>query len=204
MQWLGSDIIVENCVFDNTTNSIQNIQGITFHNCEMINARVGIQLSAGVICTLDNCTTSDCFLAGVFLVGVGPHCNILNSTISGDQAALAAYDEATLFSSNTEFFGGSDSVLFLFNSGPIEIHNSHIIPSGPLAVNCSQPEGLGLVVHDLTGNYWGTTDPDLVATWIWDQNDDPANFSIVNYLPMANGPVPTEEKSFGSIKAMFR
>jgi hypothetical protein len=88
--------------------------------------------------------------------------------------------------------------------GIVEVHNSHIFKNGTYSINCSQPEEFGLNIHDMTGNYWGTTSPDTVADWIWDQNDDPANFSIVNYLPMANGPVSTEDKSFGSIKAMFR
>ena len=110
----------------------------------------------------------------------------------------------TLSVSNSILTGGSHSTMYLVNSGPVEVHNSHLFKTGANTTNCSQHEDYGLVVHDLTGNYWGTTNPDTVADWIWDQNDDPSNFSIVNYLPMADGPVPTEEKSFGSIKAMFR
>ena len=106
--------------------------------------------------------------------------------------------------SNSILTGGSLGVIRSFNPGAITVHNSHIIKSGQLAINCWNHEELGLVTHRLTDNYWGTTDPDTIANWIWDQNDDPANFSIVHYLPIADGPVPAEEKSFGSIKAMFR
>ena len=59
-------------------------------------------------------------------------------------------------------------------------------------------------VQDFTNNYWGTTDPDSIAALIWDSNDDPEIHSTVLFEPFAGGPVSTEEKSFGSIKAMFR
>ncbi|MCK9997147.1 MAG: right-handed parallel beta-helix repeat-containing protein [Candidatus Krumholzibacteria bacterium] len=200
----GSNIIIENCIFDNSEISIKNTKGTSILNCEMKNVRIGVKISAGARCILNNCNVYNCSIIGVALANVGPHCDIFNCNISGDEAALAAYAEATLFASNTIFNGGSFATLYFQNSGPAVIQNSHILRSGPYSVKCTHPEAYGLNTHDMTGNYWGTTDPDLVASWIWDQNDDPANFSIVNFLPMANGPVPTEKKSFGSVKALFR
>ena len=200
----GSDIIIENCLFENSEINIKNTQNASLLNCEMKNVPIGVKIFSGARCTMDNCHVYNCSIIGVALTSAGPHCEIINCNISGGEAALGAYSGATLFSTGSVFEGGSVATLFFQNSGPAEIRNSHILRSSSYSVQCSQPEEYGLIVHDMTGNYWGTTNPDSVAEWIWDQNDDPANFSIVNYLPMADGPIPTEEKSFGSIKAMFR
>lgn len=201
---LGSNVIVENCIFDGCDISIKHFQGISFLNCEMFNTQVGIQFSGGALGVLDNCKIYNCSIIGVALSPVEPHCQIENCEISGDIIAVKVEAGGTLSVSNSILTGGSNSTMYLQNSGLVEVHNSHIFKTGTYSIYCSQPKEYGLNIHDMTGNFWGTTDPELVASWIWDQNDDPANFSIVNYLPMADGPVPTEEKSFGSIKAMFR
>ncbi len=112
--------------------------------------------------------------------------------------------EATLVAVGSVFQGGSDSVFFFRNSGQAVVHDSHLFRNGTYTINCSQPAELGLVVHDFTQNYWGTTDPETIASWINDQNDDPNNFSIVQYLPTADGPVAVENKSWGNVKALFR
>jgi hypothetical protein len=201
---LGSNVLVENCTFDNSEINIMHTQGISLINCEIMNTQIGVKISAGAHCTMINCNVFDCPIIGVALISVGPHCEIYDCNISGGEAAIAAYAEATFFASNTALEGGSVATIYLSDSGAVEIKNSHILRSGPFSVKCNQPEAFGLNIHKMTGNFWGTTDPDLVASWILDQNDDPTNFSIVNYLPMANGPVPTENSSWGSVKAMFR
>lgn len=200
----GLDVEVENCIFDGCEISIKTIQNIAFIDCEMKNSRAGIQLSAGARVVIDNCQIHDCSITGILLSGVGPHCDLINSVVSGDQAAVASYAEATLTATGTIFEGGSDSVFYIQNAGSAEVHDCHLFRNGTYTINCNQPEGLGLVVHDFTGNYWGSIDPAVVASWIKDQNDDPTNFSIVNFLPLADGPVPVESKSWGDVKAFYR
>jgi hypothetical protein len=65
-------------------------------------------------------------------------------------------------------------------------------------------ENLGLHTYDFSGNYWGTTNTTEIDAWIQDRSDDPANFAIIDYLPLADGSVATEKKSWGAIKSMFR
>ena len=54
-----------------------------------------------------------------------------------------------------------------------------------------------------SGNWWGTTDPEEVESWIlfWDWG--PLNV-VVDYLPMADGPMATEPVSWSEMKALFR
>lgn len=170
----------------------------------MKNGKVGIEFSAGASGILNDCKISNTSVVGVALNSVAARCHINNCEISGDVMAVDVQRDGVAIISNSILTGGSQGVIRLFNPGPTVVHNTHILKNGPLAINSWNHELLGLVTHDMTGNYWGTTNPDLVAGWIWDQNDDPANFSIVNYLPMANGEVPTENSTWGSVKAMFR
>jgi len=57
---------------------------------------------------------------------------------------------------------------------------------------------------DMTDNYWGTTDEDQIAEWIWDGNDDPSIQAFVQYQPFASGPVGTEQQSWGQVKALYK
>lgn len=65
------------------------------------------------------------------------------------------------------------------------------------------PLGSSAVI-DLRYNYWGTADSTNVADWIWDGEDDPGIFARVDYMPMSTHQVPTEQKSLGGLKAIFR
>ena len=59
---------------------------------------------------------------------------------------------------------------------------------------------------DMTGNYWGTANPDSISAWIVDGHDvvDPQMHGFVNFQPFSSVPVPTERTSLGGVKALFR
>jgi hypothetical protein len=61
---------------------------------------------------------------------------------------------------------------------------------------------------DARSNWWGTTDPTVIAQGIWDHNDDPAIGGTVLFDPwcmsLGCGPSGVEAASWGAIKAMFR
>ena len=60
-------------------------------------------------------------------------------------------------------------------------------------------------VHlDMRYNYWGTTDLDEIAEWIYDGYDQEDVNIYIDYEPVADGPVPTEERSWSGVKALFR
>ncbi len=83
-------------------------------------------------------------------------------------------------------------------------HKSHILPSVLGKAIWAQGFLSEHVYQDLQGNYWGTSDSDSIAAMIQDSNDNSSIHTTVLFEPYADGPVPTEMKSFGSIKAMFR
>ncbi len=57
---------------------------------------------------------------------------------------------------------------------------------------------------DLTHNYWGTADPDSIQNLIYDYHDSTAACNIIDYIPFLDTTTPTEKKSMGGIKALFR
>lgn len=60
---------------------------------------------------------------------------------------------------------------------------------------------------DLTGNYWGTDDPDQIAEWINDYHDQPDDRSyqiIVDYIPFEAESTPVAQKSLSGVKRLFR
>ena len=99
--------------------------------------------------------------------------------------------------------GTTVAALQLYSAGVADIHNSHILPAAGFAVECVEYLGDQKTV-DLTGNFWGTVDADSIASLIIDVNDNPDSHYTVLFEPFANGPVSTEKKSLGSLKAMFR
>jgi len=70
-------------------------------------------------------------------------------------------------------------------------------------LTCIYPEDFQWPL-DLRNNYWGTTEPDSIAAWIWDGNDTPDLPVTVQYLPFYDHPVSTERKSLSDMKRMFR
>jgi len=61
----------------------------------------------------------------------------------------------------------------------------------------------GPFYFDFSNNYWGTTDTDLVSTYIVDGYDDEDVWFYVDFLPLAEGPVRTEFHSWSSVKGLF-
>ena len=57
---------------------------------------------------------------------------------------------------------------------------------------------------DFTDNYWGTDNPDSIQAWIRDRNDSEDACYFVDYEPFSDVPLPTERKTMGGLKAMFR
>ena len=59
---------------------------------------------------------------------------------------------------------------------------------------------------DFTLNWWGTTDADEIAEWIWDGHDDSSGNLLIyiDYIPFLGGPVRVEQHSLSAVKELFR
>ena len=121
-------------------------------------------------------------------------------TIGGPNTHVIA--ERNDFSAPTAYNFG------LYDAASLDAHDNHIYRSSGMiqyiVMTVNYPAQYESTV-DMGSNYWfedGT--PAQLDSLIWDGNDDPAIHVIVNYDPIRTEPVPTEKKSFGGFKALYR
>ena len=102
------------------------------------------------------------------------------------------------------FSGGSAlATIYITAQSQVSLTGNHIIKAGEYSAKIGQ-YFYEIMTNDLTGNYWGTANSDSVASWIWDYNDDPVTRAYIDFLPLAEEPLPLESRSWGSLKSMFK
>lgn len=111
------------------------------------------------------------------------------------------------------FEGGTARNISMINGASISGFGNHIFHQpGTYAVQLENYPIDSTAVVDLRGNFWGTTEADSVAAWIYDVHDaecdgyptPPDVCTEVLYLPIEPNPVPEEKTSLGGLKALFR
>jgi len=199
----GSNLLVENCQFAGAQLTIQGNVGFRMLNCDMRDNIVGVEVYYTYSTSLiQNCTMTNMDF-GVSQSWGGGYCEVRDSSISGRRSTIRTGTEGRLLVENSILSGGEQAVLHLVSNPDVCIvHNSDIIKGPGPAVLCSQL--INPVVHDLTNNYWGTSNAADIAQWITDKNDDPAILAEVLYDPFSGSALPAENKSWGSVKALFR
>ena len=85
----------------------------------------------------------------------------------------------------------------------MELHENHILNSGGNSARVDFFPG-SLSYLDLRNNYWGKDDQAQIEEWIWDWNDDSSVNAITLFEPYSDHPLPTEKKSLGDVKALYR
>jgi len=166
----STEAAIRGCTFDDFDVSVQfSLSGTgTVENCHFIRPRIGaIDLSSGAA-VLRGCT-------------IDPGARF---PLSVNFGLLEVYD--------TVIGGGTSATILAW--GDMLVRGSHILYGGILSVDS---RGAVTRTVDLAGNWWGTSDPATIASWISDQNGN------VIYEPFLLGPVPTQVESLGSLKALF-
>ena len=89
----------------------------------------------------------------------------------------------------------------------LDIHGNHILQSGGqgwFARVGTLPYSGPPVHFDLSNNWWGTTDVDYIAEWIYAGHDDPTVNYFFDFEPFADGPVSVESRIWTEVKGLFR
>ncbi len=188
--------------------TLQGYESVSINNSHFSNAIIAVQFDG-----------DDCYgeiLNCVVTSGEGPHfasisgahMNLTNNVLYGGFRQLAAAS-GTISGSGNILHGPTiniyGSAAMWGQMGYYNFHGNHIFRGvaryAVLFTFYTQPQ---LIELDIRDNWWGTTDPDSLAAWIYDERDDPSLNIHTIYEPYHNGPVPNENMSFGEIKAMFR
>jgi hypothetical protein len=200
-----NDLEVIDCSFDGfgqgfaTGSSVSNV---SLSGCSFRDQRTAVALDLGSSGSIENTTITGSSFASLMLLN-NSSMNLKDVHIEGSQYGITVTGGSVLNGYNVVIEANSISALDICCNAQVTLNNSHILPGTGLGVRTFGYAGDPFVL-DLSGNYWGVTEAALIADMILDVNDDPANHCTVQFEPFADGPVPTEEKSFGSIKAMFR
>jgi len=182
-----SNVTVSDCSFDGMIGSFVGSDGSFINNVAAVNYNHSLYISSHSQVLIQDCEFSVLPDGGRILhvVDYGTNVEINDSIFSGGWFATMHFRVSpTVVARGNHFIKGPESDAFT-----VRIQDWSIPFNGSI---------------DLRGNYWGTDNPSLVAQWIYDGVDDPEIHVEVQYLPIADGPLPTEKISLGGLKAMYR
>lgn len=202
----SSDILFEDCTFKGfgygpeITNGSTNVQ---FAGCEFLNVINGLYCDQQSTVDLSDCTFQAISSFAISVLN-DSRATLDRVTIDGASTGILAAGGGIVSGTNIVVKGAwSEAVRPCCNSF-VTIRDSHILAMpGGLAVRC-----VGTWAHtqypNMTGNYWGTIDADAIHALIWDANDTSETNGLVTFVPFAGGEVPTESKSWGDLKILWR
>jgi hypothetical protein len=207
----GNNVHVSDCTFSRCWESV-NLQGAWQANysvtdCTFTQGKTAVQVLYGRA-TIQNChatamTGGGEIHEGVFHVLFYADANLENCSAQSLGIALFVADHGRVTGTNLVFDAEYGGILTRGDSS-ISIHQSHLLNGGGHTVEAiyySCPDSTHL---DLTSNYWRTTDVAQIESWIFVDQAHGPNCVVVDYLPLADGPVQARKETWGGIKALFR
>lgn len=212
------DAYIDDCVFINCNNGVGcywPCESITVSNCTISGGLTGVAFVDGASGVVSNCTISGQDLWGICANKAGTVI-VEDSHITMDHEnnrgfAFGFYQRpGTITLRRNVFSAGRENAVFFVRPPGFEIamENNHFIRLGENAffIHGYISNGYtGPAVHmDFSGNWWGTTDTDLIDQWIVDLSNEGRPDIIIDYEPILDGPVPTEKTSMGGLKALYR
>ncbi len=199
------DVVIDSCLFENC------FAGFNFHytpnviisNCQFLGCGVGGKI---VACSgeMFNCQIPDAWHCGFEFGGTGVFHLYDNQFNSAHYNMLIDGGADNLLCEGNVFSGTDRYGIGIFSCQPI-FHDNTILKDSGYSVFLDGY--LYETKHvDLTNNYWGTDNPDTIAAWISDANDEYTHQmnGYVDFLPFSVVPLSTEKSSLGGFKAMFR
>lgn len=181
-----------------------SVMGAVLDSCDLAGGVSSVDCLFGSDVTISNCQIHDAENQQVAIREAT--CHIENSVLEGGVGANAvnALDWSVLTVTGSVLSGGGFAAIISQGASQITVHNSHVLKGAQWAVWSNGAIPGGHVTYDLSSNYWGTTSASNIAAWIWDSVDSSANWGTVNYQPFSSQEVPTESRSWGDLKALFR
>lgn len=155
-----------------------------------------------VDCTMTNCTNYALAVSGAQSVAFADNTVVCESGSAG--LGLLGCDELTVVNNVIE--GGTFACIYAkAGNGSLSIHQNHFLRmDGGYFARTTTFYPYADTIIDLSGNYWGTTDIDEIELWTLDGDDLPNSNLFFNFEPIAEGPVPTEQATWGEVKTLFR
>jgi len=176
-------------------------ESVDFHDCNVLYGKYGLTFSGAVgsVAQVRDCRFVGQLVSGLSVIGL--QADVTGCEFSGQRRAVYAYSpERPLSISGSIFRDVSECTFGIDWVGTMAVHDC-VLARGAMYTflelsNCEKSTG-DLPHLDLTGNDWGTTDADSIASWIH------ACDYVVDYIPFVGQQVPTEKQSIGGLKSLF-
>ena len=210
--WTQGEIFIQDCIFTLSNEiygqdcfTISDVENASIVDCEVYGGTVG----ATVIFN-GHTAFRDCIFDGQGTVAIIPSAG---SSVSVDSCTfrnqiIAMYSDSSdnqFTMSYTAIEDVTDCSFFVEGAGIAEVNNCDLAKGGRGVVWVTDRPSCTSIKHlDFTNNHWGTADADSIQAWIRDSNDTENACYYVDYVPFSDVPLPTEKKSLGGLKAMFR
>lgn len=190
--------------FTNNTYGINAISTpqVTINNCDFHGGILAIQFERYSHGIISECRVLNAFSVGV-AINTGAIADLSKNVIDGGQASVTCDGQASTTGTLNTFRGASYASLLL-GHGFMTLSHCHILSGGRRLVQLEAFVDPPDVRIDLRNNYWGIANRDSIANLIWDGNDDSNIHAFVDFEPFSPTPLPTERKSLGSVKRLFR
>lgn len=194
--------VVQDCTFENPYGGIgtMSMDSVLVADCTFNGHIVAIQY--------DSCQGEirDCHFANgvnADVVSIGSHLSLNNCQFSSAYRAISARTWGELRGQGNIIPPGEGERIRVVGTS-MWFNNNHILRGDGPCVRLVAYTNPGPEVLDFTNNYWGTSEADSIAAWIWDENDDSNVQGEVVFDPFSPVPLPDEKKSLGDVKRMFR
>jgi len=207
----SDEVIIKNSSFNNcfATFNLTFADFALVENCKILDCTNG-----GVISRCNgmvrNCQFQNLENSGLGFFGTGK-LQVLDNIFENARRSLSVAHGGDNLICENNVFRGAEFFAIGINGDTPSIHNNDIIKGNGFAVLLDSFDDSDPVFVDMSNNYWGTDNPDSIAAWISDGNDEYTHpmAGFVDFEPFRtesvfSEPVPAEKKTLGGFRAMFR
>jgi hypothetical protein len=166
-------------------------------------AIIGVKFDSNARGEILRCEFRSLFTSSI-VVSWGSTAVITDNYCEQTQANLEVNSYSHAQCEGNQFLGGSFATLIIGSQSTLFAHNNHILNNGGPSVLVQDYFNPPDVYFHMSNNYWGTSDAAQIAEWIQDGHDDSSVHAFVLYEPFHDGPVGTEQQTWGGVKNLYR
>ncbi len=186
---------------------LQSVANAAVTGCSFTGGDAGVGLHGVGSARVSSCVFSDQTSSdGQFAVGIyiaGGAVTVTECVFDTQTNAIFAESFAELEVTHTQVLDASKASLNFISLNALTVHDC-VLARGPRYTvwqefPCDTRAMTAELPHlDMTGNDWGTSSADSIASWIRTCE------YVVDFVPYVGQPVAVERKTFGEVKALFR
>jgi len=211
--WNQGDLDVEDCRFELSYYNLDSqrimactgVRDLDVRRCDFLEGVTGFNIAYCEAARFESCLFVGQRYQAIFLMVE----NVVQ--VSGckfeEQACVARSqsDLVDLTLSDCAFEGIDEAAFDISYIGSLTVNGCDLQGGVDGIVNITDITNCDEVVTlDMTGNYWGTADADSIEALIRDNSDSPDACYLVDYSGFLSESTPTEKKSLGDLKSLFR